>query len=406
MSDALFIAVVATGFVAVLVGAVTWMLVLPARASRAADRVLPLAEPPLARATLLADRSAVPHAPTCEDTEAADLATLRDALRQAEDADQPERATRIAQVLVRRGADEPEVRSLAAHPAASWSQLSRIEDAAWLESLAAPGLEPSLTGLMALLGPEAITWQAFPAARYGLSRRQRVESLPQPPSVAAIAADVAAAVGVPTPVMFVTPENPARLVHVNLAVAGRFTAALAIGAEALDVQDEAALRFMVGRKLTFMRAEHLLCTAVDGPEDLRAIHLATAQILDPGTLPEAPERVLGLPREEALLRLREHFLQAERASLARRLLRAAVEQAEDPEDPAAVERWERWLIAAAETSFRCGLVVSGDLAAALSILDRDDVIPGTDRQHDQCYIALDRFYLSEAFASLRRALRA
>ncbi len=405
MSDALLIAVVATGFVAILVGAVTWMLVLPARASRAADRVLPLGEPPLTRATLLADRTAVPGAPTCEDPEAADLATLRDELRQAEDADQDERATRIAQVLVRRGADEPEVRAVAAHPAAS-SQLSRIEDAAWLEELAAPGLEPSLTGLMALLGPEAITWQAFPASRYGLSRRQRVESLTLPPPLAAVAAEVATAVGVPTPVMYVTPENPARLLHVNLAVAGRFAAALAIGAEALDVQDEAAMRFMLGRKLTFMRAEHLLCTAVDGPEDLRALHLATAQILDPGTLPEAPDIVLGLPREAALLRLREHFHQAERASLARRLLRAAVEQAEDPDDPAAVQRWERWLVAAAETSFRCGLLVSGDLTAALSILDRDDVIPGTDRQHDQCYIALDRFYLSEAFASLRRALQA
>ena len=71
-----------------------------------------------------------------------------------------------------------------------------------------------------------------------------------------------------------------------------------------------------------------------------------------------------------------------------------------------MDRWERWLIASAETSFRCGLLLAGDLEAALGILDRDDVIPGTDRQHDQCYAALYRFYLSDRYAALRRALEA
>jgi hypothetical protein len=474
MSDALIITVVATGIVAVIVGAVTWMLVLPARRAPQALRVLAVGEPPLARALLLAERPAeeAGDAPACGEIPELEAARLHQEFHRCEDAaDAPlgsdpttgamsgaqaseengeaearaqataERARRLAQVLIRlarpggggpagAGVDEidpaatresepgpgpgpglepglePElaVRQAATRPATAPPGYHRLDDERWYAELVSPELEPSLTGLMALLGPEVVTWHAYPAERYGLTREERVESLTSPPRIAELSPDVARAVGVNPPVLFVTPDREARLMHINLAVAGRYQAALAVGAQALAFEDEARMRFMLGRKLTFMRAEHLVCTCVDGTEDLRALHLATAHVLDPGTLAEPPDQVAGLSREEALQRLREHFGQAERAGAARRLLRAALESAPSPQDAAAEARWEHWQVASAETSFRCGLLLSGDLEAALSILDQDDLTPGTDRGHRQCYPVLYRFYLSEEYEALRQAL--
>jgi hypothetical protein len=529
MTDAFVIAVVATGIVAVIVGVVTWMLVLPARRAPRDTRVLAVGEPPLQRAMMLAERKGAAkeqaarrsgteaarrsgteaarrsgaeaarrsgteaarrsgtEATVCGGSSLAEPTRLLEefgrhwqearwtAARAGEDAgaraleDRPRadadaadepgaagdavqgsavRARRLAQVLMRlarpgdpvgcRGPVDsggpggsggpagdlarkkgtgapvvpsapeptPAVRQAAARPVGEPAPYRRIDDQHWYAHLASPALEPSLTGLMAMLGPEVVTWHAYAAERYGLARQERVESLTAPPRIAELAEPVARAVGVSPPVLFVTPERDARLVHINLAVAGRYQAALAVGGQALAFEDEARMRFMLGRKLTFMRAEHLVCTCVDGPEDLRALHLAASRVLDPGSLDEPPERVAGLLREEALQRLREHFGQADRAGAARRLLRLAAEGAPDPADPAAVDRWERWQVAAAQTSFRCGLLLSGDLEATLSILDQDDLIPGTDWEHRDCYPELYQFFLSEDFRVLHRVLTA
>lgn len=416
MSDALFITLGAIGIVGVIVAVVTWMLVSPARAHRRQPRVLPQGEVPLARAALYAEAEATPReAPACSEPEAPEQSALRERLRAAEEAlgvaeagstegaAAADEARRVAEVLWRLGAREPEVEARAGDPVITPEALSPIPDERWIADVAAPGLERCLTGIVALLGPEVITWDAHPATRYGLHRGERVESLPSPPRLCALATGVARAVGVPPPVFFVTPGREARLVHVNLAVAGRFAAGLAVGKEGLAVEDEAVMRFMLGRKLTFMRPEHLLCTAVESPEGLRALHLAAAYVLDPGTLPEPPAVVAGLAREEALARLRGHFGEAEVALVMRRLLRAARDPSV-PGDPADPDRWERWLVASAETSFRCGLLLCGSLRAAIAILDLDGVIPGTHREHAQCYQALYRFYLSGAYATLRRDL--
>lgn len=403
MSNALWISIGAVTIAAVIVAAVTWMLVSSGRVGRHAARVLPGGPPPLSRAALLCDHMTEVEAPACAEDEGLERESLRERLAQAVAAGDGNAAARLSQVLGRLGDDDPAVLERATVRVETPERLSPVPDEAWLDTVAAPSLERALTGLMALLGPEVITWHAHPASRYGLTRAERLESLPEPPRLFALLPGVARAVGVNPPQLFVTPLRDARLVHINLSVAGRFATALAVGKEGLPIEDEAVMRFMLGRKLTFMRPEHLLCTAVDGPEDLRALHLAAAQVLDPGTLQEPPATVLGKLRTEALARLREHFGQAEIAATMRRLLRAARQRSEGG-DPASTERWERWLVASAETSFRLGLLVCGDLRAALQILDLDGVIPGTTREHVQCYQALYRFYLSEGYDTLRRHL--
>ncbi len=69
-----------------------------------------------------------------------------------------------------------------------------------------------------------------------------------------------------------------------------------------------------------------------------------------------------------------------------------------------VERWAAWLAATEETSFRCGLLLAGDLPAALRILEMDDVKPDTDRETELCYNALYRFFVSSDYETLRQEL--
>ncbi|MDY0004710.1 MAG: hypothetical protein RBU30_25665 [Polyangia bacterium] len=403
MSHALWISIGAVALAAVIVAAVTWMLVSSGRVGRHGARVLPGSPPPLHRAALLFDRFEAVEAPACAEEDDLDRELLRARLEETSKTGDEGRAYRLAKVLARLGDEDPSVisRSNAREPVPA--VFSPIGDEDWVTSVASPGLDRALTGLMALLGPEVITWHAHPAGRYGLARGERVENQPKAPRLAELAPMVARAVGVPAPQLYLTPQRDARLVHVNLSVAGRFASALAVGKEGLSFEDESIMLFMLGRKLTFMRPEHLLCTAVDGPEDLRALHLAVAQVLDPGTLPEPPAIVLGKVRSEALSLLRQYFGEADLAAAMRRLLRLSRERFVE-EEPSHSGRWERWLVASAETSFRLGLLLCGDLRAGLKILDLDGVIPGTHREHVQCYQALYRFYLSDEYARLRRIL--
>ncbi|MFH2005316.1 MAG: hypothetical protein ABI333_01900 [bacterium] len=397
MSDALVIAIVATGIAALIIGAVTWMLVLPARAARLQRRVLPEHDPPLEfverlleLSESLPERSAQDH-PTL-DSDA--LLRERGALLEQ---GRVEAARRVAQVLCVLTDPSPEIEAQARTPPSPPAELRAVEPDRWISQLASPALERPLTAIMALLGPEVITWHAHPADRFGLTQERRAEYLSVPPPIALLAPQVAQAVSVSPPVLFVTPEREGRLIHINLAVAGRYHAALAVGRQALAIDDDATQRFMLGRKLTYMRPEHLLCTEVDGPDDLLALHRAVAAVLSPGTLEEPPEVVCGIPVDEALARLRERFSTAELAALMRQVLTAA-----GPE--VGLERWARWLVAAEETSFRCGLLMSGDLQAAMTILHLEDVKPGTDREREQCYNALYGFYVSEPYEALRQSL--
>jgi len=396
MTDALLIAIVATTIAAFIIGAVTWMLILPARAARLESRVLPGAEPPVGRvAHLLAQPTALTE--LCQELGPPERASLRQQWTDLKEQGRTAEARRRAQVLWQLGEAGPDVASDATELVAPPEGYRCLEDLRWITDLASPALDPGLTGIMALLGPEVITWHAHPSGRYGLNRDQRVETLSAPPRISELAADVARAVGVAPPVMFITPEREARLIHINLAVAGRYHAALAVGKLALQISDENVLRFMLGRKLTYMRPEHLLCTEVDGPEDLLGLHLAVAAVLRPSTLPAPPDTVTGLPLEQVLLRLREHFADAARAEPMRKAL-AAVGQDVD------ANRWAVWLAATEETSFRCGLLLCGDLPAALRILEMDDVKPGTDRETELCYNALYRFFVSSTYETLRQEL--
>lgn len=403
MSDALWISIGAVGIVAIIVTAVTWMLFSPGKGVRPVPRVQPAGAAPLERALFLAATASQLEMPACSEDEDMDISALRERWQKAESSGDTETSSRIAQVLCALGDVDPAVQGRAQDPAPEPRDLAPLEDEAWISSVAAPSLDRALTGLMALLGPEVITWASHPPSRYGLLPRERADSLTEVPLLVTLAPAVARAAGVPDPLFFITPATQARLVHINVVVHGRYVSALAVGKEALAMEDAAVMRFMLGRKLTFMRAEHLLCTAVEGPEDLRALHLAAAQILDPGTLPAPPPQVAGLPQAEALGRLRAHFGEAEVAQGMRQVLRAAAATGVGA-DPAAPDRWEKWLVASAETSFRFGLLVCGSLPPALRILDLDGVIPGTQRQHAQCYQALYKFYLSREYAKLSQPL--
>ncbi len=396
MSDALLIAIVATSIAALIVGAVTWMLILPARAAQKQNRVLPGAKSSPEQLELLLTQP--PElAKMCQELGPPERTGLHQEWADLMEEGRTSEARRRAQVLWQLGEASPDVAAQATEPASPPAGYHPLDQQRWIADLASPALDPGLTGIMALLGPEVITWHAFPSSQYGLSREQRVETLSAPPRISELAAEVARVVGVAAPVMFITPEREARLIHINLSVTGRFQAALAVGKVALQISDENVLRFMLGRKLTYMRPEHLLCTEANGPEDLLGLHLAVAGLLLPGTLPEPPDIVAGLPREHAEQRLREHFADAARSGPMRRALQSAGSEVD-------VDRWEAWLSATEETSFRCGLLMAGDLPAALRILDMDDVKPGTDRETELCYNALYRFFVSSTYETLRQEL--
>jgi hypothetical protein len=391
MSSALQIALLATGIAVVIVGVVTWMLMHPGRHRPRHARVQRARPAPRERIDLLLHRAEAgppPPAPAVD----LDLASLQRELDRHLEAGATERAVRVAQVMTVLGSPDPAVREVAERALVPLDRPQALSDERFFGEVASPALDPVLTGLSAVLGPEAVTWHTYAPRDFDLA-------LPEPPDrpeprhrlVTLVPPTVAALGALPVDV-YLAPERACRLARMNLDQGGRHHAALAAGQAALALQQDAALRYLVAREITFARDELLICSLVEDAADLVALHRAAAHALDLSGSEALPAAVLGLSIEEALVRLRHALGVPTLRPLARRLVAAADEISE--------AAWGTWLEAARETASRAALLLGGSLLAAVALEAGPGggagPLPGRDR--------LLGFYLSDGFDRLRRDL--
>jgi hypothetical protein len=161
-----------------------------------------------------------------------------------------------------------------------------------------------------------------------------------------------------------------------------------IGKRGLSGRAPEELAFLAGRHLSFYREEHFVRMLIPSIPDLEDLFLAALVIGNPGIPlgPDVKQRVLPISKaiepilEPSLVdRLRGHFLRFVEEGGRTNLL--------------------RWATAADRTSSRAGLLLSGSLSAAKTILELEEPAQAKDRLDD-----LLVFQTSDRYANLRKQI--
>lgn len=161
-----------------------------------------------------------------------------------------------------------------------------------------------------------------------------------------------------------------------------------IGKKGLSGRQPEELAFLAGRHLSFYREEHFVRMLIPSIPDLEDLFLAALVIGNPGIPlgPDVKQRVLPIskaiePILEPILvdRLRGYFLRFVEEGGRTNLL--------------------RWATAADRTGSRAGLLLSGSLEAAKTILELEDPAQAKDRLDD-----LIVFQTSDRYANLRKQI--
>ncbi len=261
-----------------------------------------------------------------------------------------------------------------------------LDDATW-KSLLAPGSDPVLTALFAAVENAAI------AARVEELREQRKLVALDPAdrldeaSTASIVRSfqwAARVLSIPCPHLYLRDDTVGGIAAIHAR-----EPSTALGPAVLSGPSAKELAFLAGRHLTFYRPGHQVLLYYPLREDLTTLLLAAAQVAMPkAAAPSNDPAVIALRA-----RLSRHIESDERAALQK-----AVRDLDKRGGQAALGAW---MCSIELTAGRAGLLLSGDLAAATSVLRSEsrDVanVPADMRRGD-----LIAFCASRTHAAMRQ----
>jgi len=294
----------------------------------------------------------------------------------------------VAQALVALGEANPEQAGVFERHRAQGLITPRggVTPQAWQAWLLHPEAEPLTGQIFGVIAPALLLGRVSALRREGKLHQPTPESRqdPQKATVMAVRAVpwAAAILGLSAPIMHIEPDREGGYEHVPavppLTVLGR---------RVLSGRSQLELAFCAGRHLAFYRPEHYVRTlwsAVPDLEDLFLAALAIGNVKLPiaedlrrrvAPIAAALEPMLDLPQVDALRELYLRFVEeGGRTNLM------------------------RWCAAVDKTACRAGLLLAGDLATALAVLEPEEGKGGP--------LAKDLlvFSVSDRYAALRRAL--
>ncbi len=273
----------------------------------------------------------------------------------------PEEAARcdfIDQSLVCLGVatEEERQRVLAQQSSVSQRPKSALIPGAWA-GLAHPELEPTTGAILGIIAPAVLL------GRVTVLNRDKALYQPKPDSAADPATSTVSAVralgwaatilGLGAPAIHVDREHAGGYLH-----AAGLPPKSILGQAVLSGRSQTELAFLAGRHLAYYRPEHYIRTLLPAVTDLEDLFLAALTVGNPA-LPLATEvkrRVAPIAQAlEPMLEQRQ--LDELRAALARFV------------EEGGRTNLQRWGAAVEKTACRAGLLLTGDLVAAASVLE-------------------------------------
>ncbi len=230
-----------------------------------------------------------------------------------------------------------------------------LSDSDWAQ-LRHPDEDSRITTILALVSTATALESATSARRLGL----RDDSNPIFDHLRSLFAATTSALGLPNYNTCIQPEISGNVMLANVRKGRELTPTFVAGRSLYDGQSVDAIIYTLARMLTYGRREYLLRLALPNTADLESVFLAAAT-LSRGDVPVPCQMATRVAHYQVVLNRR--LLPEWKEALA-----AAVGALTFEEKQSSIERWGYSVDA---TARRVGLLLSGDLQAAVSGLNRE-----------------------------------
>jgi hypothetical protein len=267
-----------------------------------------------------------------------------------------------------------------------WSD-ARLRDEHWHKIVNHPEQSPRLSSILAVIAPVLAPATARPPSHYRLRPAEHRDAVDPRHPYPRIFDRVTAVLGVPQADLYLRPRAQERLVMAHTPEAPSFVA----GEELLGAADGLEGAFITAKKLSYLRPDLFLRCALPSRAQIGTALIAAMKLLHPPLQVAAGQAKVV---EQHVTRLHQHLQPLQLEQLQRLLSKL---------DPARVAvEVERWWNAIELTSDRAGLVICGDLEAAVRMIGAE--ASSSEVAAEERVRALVAFFTSEAYLRLRGEL--
>jgi tetratricopeptide (TPR) repeat protein len=271
---------------------------------------------------------------------------------------------------------------------------ARLTDEQWMKNIYHPDEDRFISAILSVVSYPALGIRAVEHKQYKLDRRKRLDITNNPLLFTKAFNFAAQVMGVQPPDVFLAQESPGELDMYNLKEKTQPTPAFVVGGGLLQGRSEKQLAYVLGKKLTYMRADHLVRwpQVVPTVSELKVAFLAALKLVQP-QLPLKPD--LEAAVGQYLGYLRQLVPPQSIEALGVWVQKFLATQAE-----ADLNRWSR---AVDFTATRVGYLICGDLETAAQGVQAEPVTVGTPEPKEKI-LDLIQWTVSEEFFALREHL--
>lgn len=260
----------------------------------------------------------------------------------------------------------------------------------WRKLVMHPEEELRLSVLIGALAPVAAFVRAAEPKKFGLKERNRLNLDADPSTLARLCATGSAVLGVARPAVYALPEVRGEIDLANVKEGGHLHPTLVVGSDTLGRQNLRELAFIVGRRLAWLRPEHMVLSpyVVSSREELKLMVLAALKLFQPSaTFPEEVE-----PAFQQYVTLFQRGLPPQNLEALGTVVPALL-------GAGARLDLDAWRRGAERSAARAGLLLCGDVSVAARLLHQgggDDANPAA--------VDLIKWSVSPSYLMLREQL--
>ncbi|MDB4980275.1 MAG: Tetratricopeptide 2 repeat protein [Myxococcales bacterium] len=160
---------------------------------------------------------------------------------------------------------------------------SRLTEELWLRNIYHPDEDRYVSSIFALVSQAVAVARAKEHKDWGLKRKDRRDVATDQLLFSKVFNYVNQVLGVPQPELYLRPESPGELDLANAREKAQLTPSFVVGANLLQGRPEKELAYVIGKKLTFMRADHFVRwpNVVPTVGELKIVFLAALRLVQP-----------------------------------------------------------------------------------------------------------------------------
>jgi tetratricopeptide (TPR) repeat protein len=312
------------------------------------------------------------------------------------DLGQYDRAWCVASVLAfLRKADPEEMRFFEQYKPKNFARAkARLTEELWQRNIYHHEEDRFISHVLAVVSLPVAAIRAREHKDWGLKRKDRRDPASDQLLFSKVFNYVAQVLGVPPPELYLRPESPGELDMANAREKTQLIPSFVVGSGLLQGRPEKDLAYVVGKRLTLMRPEHLVRWphVVPTVAELRVVFLAALKLVQPnaGIRPELQQSVgqyLALLRKTVPPQLMEQ-------------LAVVVQRFLETKEEADLHVWSN---AVDYTSTRAGYLMCGDLDVAARLVQTEPVAVGSVEPKEKIR-DLIQWTVSDEYFALREHL--